>query len=100
MANQEHKCFQIYFINDHKLEAKLHRNNDPENDSPSVMQLQQMLHTHNHYVKDFTTFLEKMPTDEHKLVIHANRTPVGVQHERRCNVAEVINEMAIIIVGN
>ena len=62
------------------------------------MQLQQMLHRHNHYVKYFKTALERMPTDEHKLVIHANKTPVG-QYERRYNAPEV-NEVAIIIIGN
>src|SRR5258705_4097246 len=91
MANQAHKFIQIYFINDDNLEAEQRRNNIPGTDFPLVMQLQQMLHTHNHYAKDFKTALERMPNDEHILVIHANNTPVG-QYERRTMLQKYLNK--------
>ena len=45
----------------------------------------------------FKTAFERMPPDEYRIVIRADRTPVG-EHERRFN-APAINEVAIVLVG-
>lgn len=49
-------------------------------------------------IRLFTTAIERMPTDDYKVVINADKTPVG-QHERRYN-APTIDEVAIVIVGD
>ncbi|XP_071577140.1 uncharacterized protein [Temnothorax nylanderi] len=46
----------------------------------------------------FKTALDRMPTDEYKVIIRADKRPVG-EHERRFN-APTINEVAVVIVGN
>lgn len=56
-----------------------------------------MLHEHNNLINTFKTALEKMPRENHKLVILADRTPSG-EHERRYN-APLINEVAAMVCG-
>lgn len=61
------------------------------------MQLQQLLHEHNRLIQLFKTALEMMPSDNHKIVIRADKRPAG-EHERRFN-APTLNEVAIVVVG-
>ena len=56
-----------------------------------------MLHDSNKYVKTLKSTVDKMPTDEYKVKICANKTPRG-EHERRYN-APVPNDVGIVIVG-
>ncbi|RCN34924.1 hypothetical protein ANCCAN_19224 [Ancylostoma caninum] len=56
-----------------------------------------MFYQHNNLVKLFKTSLERMPTDEYKVVIRADKRPTG-EHERRFN-APTVNEAAVVIVG-
>ena len=63
-----------------------------------VAQLQELLHTKNNLVHLFKTAIEMMPSDTHKIVIHADKTPAG-EHERRYN-APTVDEVAIFIVGD
>ncbi|VDK84485.1 unnamed protein product [Onchocerca ochengi] len=44
------------------------------------------------------TAIDMMPSDTHKIVIHADKTPAG-EHVRRCN-APTMDEVAIIRVGD
>lgn len=44
----------------------------------------------------FQTALERMPSDDHRIVIRADKTPVG-EHARRFN-APTMDEVAIVIV--
>ncbi|GBP75982.1 hypothetical protein EVAR_32233_1 [Eumeta japonica] len=64
---------------------------------PVVEQLQLFFHQHNGLVALFKTVLDHMPSDNHKIVIKADKTPTG-QHIRRFN-APTIDEVAIVIVG-
>lgn len=64
-------------------------------DRDVILNLQRMLHEHNPYVKMFKTALERMPTNDYKVVIHGDRTPAG-EHDRRYNAPNV-NEVAVII---
>jgi hypothetical protein len=41
--------------------------------------------------------MDMMPSDDHKIVIRSDKTPVG-QHARRFN-AHTIDEVAIVVVG-
>jgi hypothetical protein len=62
-----------------------------------VEQLQILLHEHNELISLFKTALDQMPSDNHKIVIKADKTPSG-EHTRRFN-APTIDEVAIIVVG-
>ena len=46
----------------------------------------------------FKTAIDLMPTDTHKIVISADKTPTG-EHVRRYNTP-TIEEVAIVMVGN
>ncbi|XP_076269865.1 uncharacterized protein LOC143202298 [Rhynchophorus ferrugineus] len=62
-----------------------------------VEQLQTLFHQHNQLIILFKTALDLMPSDNHKIVIRADKTPAG-QHTRRFN-APTIDEVAIVVVG-
>jgi hypothetical protein len=64
---------------------------------PIVEQLQHFFHENNSLIALFETALDRMPTDDHKIVIKADKRPVG-EHARRFN-APTIDEVAIVIVG-
>lgn len=59
--------------------------------------LQQLLHEHNALIGLFKTALERMPRDDYKIVIRADKRPTGT-HERTYN-APTIDEVAILVVG-
>ncbi|GFX51307.1 helitron_like_N domain-containing protein [Trichonephila clavipes] len=61
-----------------------------------VSQLQELLHEKNHLVCLFKTATDMMPSDTHKIVIRADKTPAG-EHVRRFH-ALTEDEVAIIIV--
>ncbi|GFT44540.1 uncharacterized protein NPIL_99251 [Nephila pilipes] len=63
-----------------------------------ISQLQELFHGKNHLGRLFKTAIDMMPSDTHKIVIHADRTPAG-EHVRRFN-ARTVDEGAIIIVGD
>jgi hypothetical protein len=54
-----------------------------------------MFHEHNVLIKTFKTSLERMPTDDYKVVIRADGRPAG-EHERRFNAPQV-DEVAVVI---
>lgn len=56
-----------------------------------------MLHEHNELIKLFTTSLEHMPSDDHSIVIKADKRPAGT-HERQYN-APTVREISIVVVG-
>lgn len=93
----DYAFLQIYFIGNSDAEvdrrcaigSNIRRN--------IVDGLQQLLHDENELVKLFKVALERMPSDDHKIVIRADKAPVG-QHARRFN-APTIDEVAIVIVG-
>lgn len=58
---------------------------------PIVEQLQTFFHQHNELVALFTTALDRKPSDNHKIVIKADKTPTG-QHATRLN-APVTHEV-------
>lgn len=60
--------------------------------------MQALFHEHNELITVFKTALDQMPSDDHKIVIRADRRPVG-EHERRFN-APLNNEVAVVIVGD
>lgn len=89
---------QIYFIGDENLEVDRRCAVVTNTRREIVSQLQTFLHQHNALVQLFKTALDRMPTDNHKIVIRADKTPSG-EHARRFN-APTIDEVAIVIVGD
>lgn len=62
-----------------------------------VLNLQRFLHEHNELIRLFKIALDRMPSDNHRIVIRADKMPMW-QHARRFN-APTIDEVAIVIVG-
>ena len=97
-SDGQHKSLQIYCMGDERLEARQRCNNIRGTRQDIVIELQQMLHQHNTYVHIFKTALQRMPSDAYKVVIRADKRPVG-EHARRFN-APTTDEVAIVIAGN
>jgi hypothetical protein len=95
--NESPLFLQIYFVGDEQVEANQRCDAIADTRRDIVFSLQRLLHQHNALVKEFISALERMPTDEHKIVIRADRTPTG-EHER-CFNAPTIGEVAVVIVG-
>lgn len=96
--DQNPKFLQIYFTGNNEVQTDQRCENIPGVDCENVKALQEMLQDKNNLVQMFKNALDRMPTDEYKIVIRADKTPAG-EHERRFN-APTSNEVAIIIVGN
>ena len=89
---------QIYFMGDAATEANHRCSRVPSTRLDIVTQLQHFLHPNNAYVALFKTALERLPTDDYKVVIRADKTPTG-EHRCRFN-APTLGEVAIVMVGN
>ncbi|CAH0397640.1 unnamed protein product [Chilo suppressalis] len=61
-----------------------------------LQDLQCLLHEHHALVKLFKSALDRMPNDDYKVVIKADKRPSGT-HERTFNAPT--DEVAILIVG-
>ncbi|GBM62165.1 hypothetical protein AVEN_199323-1 [Araneus ventricosus] len=98
LPSENAKFLQTYFIVDEEREVNQRCDNISGVRRDIVLNLQRMFHENNQLIKTFKTALEDMPSDECKVVICADRRPVG-EHERRFNNPQ-INEVAIIIAGS
>ncbi|XP_062817668.1 uncharacterized protein LOC134293583 [Anolis carolinensis] len=98
LPDQSPKFLQIFFMGDDQLETDQRCHYIPDVRRDIVLILQQMFHQHNHIINTFKTALERMPTDEYRVVIRADKKPVG-EHERRFNAPQT-NEVAIVISGD
>ncbi|CAF1413916.1 unnamed protein product [Adineta ricciae] len=97
-SDEEPKFLQIYFMGDERKQAERRYNTNPGTRRSIIIKLQEMLHQHNSYVRLFKTAIERMPTDEHKVVIRADKTPAG-EHARRFNES-LVDEVAVVMVGS
>jgi hypothetical protein len=93
-----HKFLHMYFIGDGNDELNARCGISTGIRRSIVSQLQELLHKHNNLVRLFKTAIDMMPTDTHKVVIHADKQPAG-EHARRFN-ARTKDEVAIVIVGD
>lgn len=96
-TDADHQFLQIYFMGNTSQEVHQRCLHNGNVDRAIVQQLQDMFHQTNELLRLFKTALERMPTDDHKIVIKADKAPLG-QHRGRFN-APTIDEVAIIIVG-
>lgn len=92
-----YQFLQIYFIgnSDEEIDARCAFTSNTRR--VIVGELQELFHQHNELIRMFKTALDKMPSDNHKIVIRADKTPVG-EHAGRYN-APANDEVAIVIVG-
>ena len=97
-SGENHKSLQLYFISDRNSELNARCKISPNVERTIVSQLQHFFHENNNLVRLFKTAINLMPTDTHKIVISADKTPPG-QHVRRYN-APTIDEVAIVTVGD
>ncbi|GFS76021.1 ATP-dependent DNA helicase [Nephila pilipes] len=98
LPNGQHNFLQMYFIGYDKDELDARYGISTGIKRCIVSELQELLHEKNHLVRLFKTAIDMMPSDTHKIVIHADRTPAG-EHVLRFN-APTVDEVAIIIVGD
>ena len=91
------QLLQIYFMGDAATEANQRCSRVPGTRLDIVTQLQHFFHV-NVYVPLFKTALERMPTDDYKVAIRADKTPMR-EHRRRFN-APKLKEVAIVMVSN
>ncbi|UYV81643.1 hypothetical protein LAZ67_20001774 [Cordylochernes scorpioides] len=88
---------QIYFMGntDEQINRRCQLNVSTKREI--VTELQNLFKQHNELIKLFKTAIEQMPSDDYKVIIKADKTPIG-QHRRQFN-APTIDEVAIVIVG-
>lgn len=96
--DQSYQFLQIYFVGNPNVETDRRCNISSNLKRDIVERLQNMLHDENELVRLFQTALDRMPSDQYSIVIHADKTPPG-QHARRFN-APTMEEVAIVIVGD
>ena len=97
-SGENHKFLQLHFISDRNSELNARCKISPDVERTIVSQLQHLLYENYNLVRLFETAIDLMPTDTHKIVISADKTPPG-QHMRRYN-APTINKVAIVMVGD
>jgi len=97
-SGSDPQFLQNYFMGDAATEANHMCSRVPGTILDIVTQLQHSHHANNVYVPLFKTALERMPTDNYKVAITADKTPTG-EHWRRFNAA-TLEEVAIVMVSN
>lgn len=96
-ADADRQCLQIYFLGNSNDEVD-RRCGTTSNVRRSIIEsLQAFFHQHNELVKLFKTAIDQMPTDNHRIVIRADKKPIG-EHAGRFN-APTMDDVAIVIVG-
>lgn len=97
LPDEQHKFLQIYFMGNSNDEIDQRSAINRVTKRNIIESLQALFHQHNELIRLFKTALDRMPSDDFKIVIRADKRPTG-EHEKRYN-APTIDEVAIIIVG-
>lgn len=95
--DKDNQFLQIYFIGNSDREVDRRYAITSNTKREIIEQLQNLFHEQNELDRLFKIALDRMPSDNHKIVIRADKTPVG-EHARRFN-APTIDDVAILIVG-
>ena len=74
-SGENHKFLQLYFISHRNSELNARCEISPKVERTIVSQLQHLFHENNNLVHLFKTAIDLMPTDTHKIVISADKTP-------------------------
>ncbi|XP_053597507.1 uncharacterized protein LOC106694146 [Microplitis demolitor] len=97
--NQQPSFLQIYFVGDDNREREIRCGICPSIKPELIHQLQNLLHEHHQYIKDFKVAIESVPKNqkEFQVIINADKKPPG-EHRGRFN-AQMAKEVAVIIAG-
>ena len=95
---EDPKFLQIFFLGNPDQEVRERSKHQSGLKEFILLTLQEMIHKEHPLVKSFKTALEQMTSYDMKVIIHADKTPVG-QHERRFN-APTVDEVAIPLAGD
>lgn len=95
--DEMHKFLQIYFVDNSSEQAERRNAIFNATKLDLIDRIQTMLHTHNDLIKLFKSSLDHMPTDNHAIVIKADKRPTG-SHERQFN-APTADEISIVVIG-
>lgn len=87
---------QLYFVSDFNEQAEK-RVQFSGTRIDIILNLQQMLHEKNSYIRDFKYALECQPQSEYKIIIDPEKKPAG-HHRGRFNAPQT-NEIAAIVTG-
>jgi len=96
-SNEDYKFLQIYFVGNSAIELDQRCAIFDANKREIIRQLQNLLHERNELVRFFKTSLNTMRSEDHKIIIRADKRPYG-SHARQFN-APTGNEFAVVIVG-
>ncbi|XP_049306127.1 uncharacterized protein LOC105222578 [Bactrocera dorsalis] len=96
-ANGNYQFLQIYFIGNETDQLNQRCKIATGTRREIVLNFQRFLHEHNELIRLFKIALDRMPSDNHRIVIRADKMPMR-QHVRRFNTP-TIDEVAIVIVG-
>eukprot|EP00106_Octopus_bimaculoides_P009294 XP_014776736.1 PREDICTED: uncharacterized protein LOC106873752 [Octopus bimaculoides] len=94
---QEPQFLQLYFVCSYQEQAAKRNNISPGTNFQLILQLQEMLHETNSYVKSFKYALEIASGLNFNVVIDADKRPFG-EHAGRYNQPSC-NEVAIVLQG-
>lgn len=97
LEDAQHKFLQIYFMGNVENQLDQRQTINTAMRRGILRDLQQLLHEHHALLRLFKTALDRMPSDDYKVVIRADKRPAGT-HERQFN-APTIDEIAVVIVG-
>uniref|UniRef100_A0A0K8VWV8 Helitron helicase-like domain-containing protein n=1 Tax=Bactrocera latifrons TaxID=174628 RepID=A0A0K8VWV8_BACLA len=98
LPDDSHQFLKIYFIGDKNRELNQCCTIGSHTKREILCELQDFFHQHNELVQLFKAAMDRLPSDNHRIVIRADKTPTG-EHSRRFN-APTIDEVAIVIVGD
>jgi len=76
--DQDSKFLQIYFTGDEEEEIDQRCAVINGTRREIISNLQRLFHQHNYLVKLFHVALDQMPSDNYKVIIRANKTPVSM----------------------
>ena len=96
-ANKQPEFLQIYFIVDKQQQCERRLSISEGLSAEIIHSLQEMLHQNNPYASSFRNALDNPPSDQFKIVIHADKVPAG-EHPRRFN-DQSASEVAVLL-GN
>ncbi|CAH0402747.1 unnamed protein product [Chilo suppressalis] len=98
MLNDDHKFLQIYFIGNEEQEIDQRCTKFNGLRRKIIQDIQRILHKYNQLIYIFRTTLDRLISDDYKIVVRADKRPCR-EHERRLNSHQT-DEVAIVIVDN
>lgn len=97
LPENDYKFLQIYFIGNDQQQVDRRCGINSSTRREIILELQAMLHQHNELVRTFKIAMDRLPSDNHQIIIRPDKAPPN-EHSRRFN-APTIDDIAVVIVG-